>query len=108
MEASEQAGLLERTAVEYVVQVKGIYTAPGDTEAGGGPVTAWRDLTTVVVPPRTKRKTVVEKALEQAAQDIGPIEAQQPVQVRVLSPEDARPFKVSAVVREPELKIEGA
>jgi hypothetical protein len=27
--------------------------------------------------------------------------------VRVLGPEDARPFKVSAVQRDPELRIEG-
>lgn len=92
--------------VEYVVQVRGIYNTPG--EGDGSAVTAWRDLTTVSVPPRTKRKTVVQKAIDQAAGTLQPIEASQPIQVRVLSPEDARPFKVSAVVRDPELRIEDA
>jgi hypothetical protein len=104
MEASEQAGLLERTAVEYVVQVR----TDEVTDFKDTPCEIWRDIATVTVAPRTKRRTVVEKALEQARDRMSPVTADEPLVVRVLSPEDARPFKVSAVVREPELRIEGA
>jgi hypothetical protein len=102
------AAVAQREAVAYVVQVRGIYaTAPGD-EGKGESVTAWRDVATVEVPSRTKRKTVVERAIAQAGHLLGPVEAMQPAQFRVLSPEDARPFKVSTVARDPELRIEGA
>lgn len=94
----------DAATVSYVVQVKGIYTAQGGEE---GPVTAWRDVATVEVPRRTKRRTVVERAISQTASGLASIEAMQPAQFRVLSPEDARPFKVSTVARDPELRIEG-
>lgn len=64
-------------------------------------------MATIEVPRRTKRRTVVERAIERAAHLLGPLEAMQPAQFRVLSPEDARPFKVSTVARDPELRIEG-
>lgn len=99
----------ENALIEYTVQVKGTYDSPqdhqGKAEVG---IVAWRDLTTVSVPPRTKRKTVVAKALAQAGKDVQPSEGQIPLQIRVLGPEDARAFKVSAVVRDPELRIENA
>jgi hypothetical protein len=84
--------------VVYVVQVKGVYTAQG-TE---GTVTAWRDIATVEVSRRTKRRTVVERALSESPRDIS-----DGTLLRVLSPGDARPFKVSTVQRDPELRIEG-
>jgi hypothetical protein len=80
-------------SVGYVVQVR---------DASG----FWSDVATVEVPRRTKRRTVVERAL---AESPSAFELDgEPVDVRVLSPEDARPFRVSTVARDPELRIEGA
>jgi hypothetical protein len=89
--------------VTYVVQLR----SDEVTNWQGEPCAVWRDITTVAVPPRTKRQTVIKKALEQVESRMTPI-AEAPPVVRVLGPEDARAFKVSAVVRDPELRIEGA
>jgi hypothetical protein len=55
--------------VEYVVQVREtlkLAEPVGDGEKGTDYVEAWRDIASVTVPARTKRRTVVEKGLEQA------------------------------------------
>jgi hypothetical protein len=89
--------------VEYVVQVREEFEERG----GGDPYFMWRDFATITVAPRTKRGTVIRKALREAQglRPTGP--SDDALVVRVLGPEDARPFKVSAVQRDPELRIEG-
>jgi hypothetical protein len=85
--------------VGYVVQML-VKARPEGWE--GQPVSAWQDIATVEVSRRTKRRTVVERALGESAREIS-----DGTLLRVLSPGDARPFKVSTVQRDPELRIEG-
>lgn len=82
----------------YVVQQQRVF---GDA-LGGSDITAWVDVATVTVPPRTFRKSVVEKALTEAG--ITP-EVGQQLQVRVLDADSARPFPVGAVQPPPQIVI---
>lgn len=85
--------------VEYVVQVQEAATDDGVGETG-----LWRDVATIAVPARTKRRTVVQKAAEAVQGESAP---GVPQLVRVLGPEDAVPFRVSMVQPAPQLVVEG-
>jgi hypothetical protein len=92
----------EVEAVPYVVQVRERARPEG---WDGQPVEMWRDIATISVSPRTKRRTVVERALRESPDEIG---ASEGAVLRVLSPGDSKTFRVSTVRRDPELRIEGA
>jgi hypothetical protein len=51
----------EALVMAYVVQVREVVDIEPDE-----PYDVWRDVATVEVPPRTKRRTVLERGLEQA------------------------------------------
>lgn len=76
---------------KYVVMVA--YTDGIATEA-------WQDVATVTVPPRTKRKTIIEKAMAQPD-----VEIVDPTCVRVLDEESAREIPVEMEEQPPRLKI---
>jgi hypothetical protein len=61
----------------------------------------WDDIETVTVPARTHRKTVIEKALDQAAITLGP----SAMIVRVLDEGSARESRVESEQPPPRLKI---
>jgi hypothetical protein len=65
--------------VEYVVQVRREFEL--QREDGGGIEVFWADVALVSVPARTKRRTVVEKGLEQAG-----IEKTAELEARLLDP----------------------
>jgi len=73
---------------KYVVQRQ-------DTLEG---VETWTDIATVAVPPRTKRKTILEKALAEAGE-------RQEGLYRVLDEESQREMRVSLEEQPPRLKI---
>jgi hypothetical protein len=73
----------------YVVQER------REDEEGG-----WVDLATVTVPARTHRKTVIEKALEQAKTVLS-----RPITVRVLDEQSARETPVETEQPPPRLRI---
>lgn len=83
-----------REDTTYVVQVerKGLRWVDTDGEIVGEPATAWMDVATVKVPPRTRRATVIPAALKEAG--IKPGDGEQP-RVRVLD-------EASAAVEQPE------
>ena len=56
----------------------------------------WEDVATVEVPPRTKRKTIIEKAAEQSSQPLVAIGGDGVV-MRVLDEESAAGFAVAMV-----------
>jgi hypothetical protein len=66
----------------------------------GGQAGVWRDLAVVTVPARTHRKTVIEKALEQANASIDGV-----MTVRVLDEQSARESKVETEQPPPRLRI---
>jgi hypothetical protein len=72
--------------VRYVVQV-----LHGDV---------WRDAETVDVPPRTKRRTVIERALVGSVPPLG-----ESWEVRVLDVDSAHVTRVGSKARDPELVI---
>jgi hypothetical protein len=95
------AGAARGATVGYVVQERVMALAPGQN---GEPVEMWRDIATVEVSRRTKRRTVVERALSDSSAGI---DASGTALLRVLSPGDSKTFRVSTVQRDPELRIEG-
>lgn len=86
------------TVVIYVVQSR------VDVPEEDGVV--WRDFATVKVPPRTKRKTVIELALQQVKSRSTQEQPDSPWRLRVLPPEAAQVLAVGEKPREPELTIE--
>jgi hypothetical protein len=62
----------------------------------------WHDITTVTVPPRTKRKTIIEKAAAEVDQ---PLVGADPTRVRVLDEESAREIPIEMEEQPPRLKI---
>ena len=70
--------------VAYVVQV-------ATFEDSDGPET-WEDIVTVKVPPRTKRSTVIKKALA----EVGTLAVEKPPRLRALDVESAEVFKPEA------------
>lgn len=60
----------------------------------------WRDFATVTVPAKTKRKTVVAKALEETVLASGKVEF-----IRVIPAEHAVPIRVEMEQPPPQLKI---
>jgi hypothetical protein len=62
----------------------------------------WNDLATVEVPQRTKRKTIIEKALEEA-QHIPAVGAR--IAVRVLDGPSSEVLYVTAEEQPPRLKV---
>lgn len=71
----------------YVVQVM---------SKENGTQSYWQDIATVQVPPRTKRKTIIEKAAEQADRPLVEIGGDGTV-MRVLDEESAAGFAVAMV-----------
>ena len=61
-----------------------------------GAESQWQDIATVEVPPRTKRKTIIEKAAEQADRPLVAIGGDGVV-MRVLDEESAAGFAVAMV-----------
>ena len=86
--------MAENGLSKYVVQV--MVRENGDEST-------WKDVATVEVPPRTKRKTIIEKAHEQSALTAAGSDGQV---VRVLDEESAGGFPV-AVVAGPERLVVG-
>jgi hypothetical protein len=89
----------------YVVQHSAVLQIQDD----GGPgsrVEAWVDIATVTVPARTHRKTVIEKAIDQAAEneDVD-LDLTAALTVRVLDAESARVTPVEMEQPPPRLKI---
>jgi hypothetical protein len=65
---------------------------------------AWGDVVTVTVPAKTKRKTVVAKAVEQAGKDLTIVPGAHVV-LRIIPAEHAEPIKVEMEQPPPQLKI---
>lgn len=80
----------------YIVQVEKTINA-------GSGQTAWVDIATVVVPPRTKRKTIFEKAFEENGS--WRPEAGEGIRVRALDAESAASMPVVLEEQPPRLKI---
>ena len=100
--------------LEYVVQVRQKFDVVVGYEPGTGTDPekaltalqfAWVDITTVTVPPRTKRRTVLEKALASVPLDTVGVEVGEEVQVRVLPPDACACTPVTLKPRDPELVI---
>ena len=64
----------------------------------------WEDVATVEVPPRTKRKTIIEKAQLEAEKALFQV-GENASPVRVLDEESARPLSVQNVPGPPHLVI---
>lgn len=64
-------------------------------------VDAWVDVAVVAVPPKTKRRTVIAKAVEQYP----PLTESGPVSIRVIPADHAEPVKVEMEQPPPQLKI---
>jgi hypothetical protein len=89
----------------YVVQVRG--EVDRDKTFGDdpdNPTLFWKDVATVTVPARTHRKTVIQKALEQAQEDTD-IDVTDALTVRVLDAKSARVTPVETEQPPPRLKI---
>jgi hypothetical protein len=63
----------------------------------------WADAATVEVPPRTKRKTIIEKAFAESGVDAPPLG--KTWRVRVLDEESAREIPVGSKQQPPILEI---
>lgn len=84
----------------YVVQVRGFTqdsVEPFKPHAEGD---VWADVATVKVPPRSKRKTIIERALNASS-----VKLELPVTLRILDADAAREFPVGLRPRDPELVI---
>lgn len=83
----------------YVVQVAVVLTAPDvlyeRPETDEDRTTVWQDVATVVVPARSRRKTIIAKALTDAG--IKPDPGQPAPRVRVLDEESACVHEPGAV-----------
>lgn len=66
-------------------------------------ITVWEDITTVKVPPRTHRRTVVERALAQV--NLAPEVGGEPLLVRALDVDSAHARTVEAEQPPPQLRI---
>src|SRR4051812_26405617 len=84
----------------YVVQVRGHELPDHETFVPNAEGHLWHDVATVEVPPRSKRRTIIERALNAAET---PIEL--PVTLRILDADAAREFPVGLKPRDPELVI---
>jgi hypothetical protein len=84
----------------YVVQAQKAYTHEGAGITPDDAGVAWLDIATVEVPPRTKRKTIIEKAFAE-----GDVVINGTLQVRVLDEESAREVPISLEEQPPRLKI---
>lgn len=62
----------------------------------------WKDVATVTVPPRTKRRTIIEKGLKDANVTIQP---GQTLYVRALDEESARETKATVSQPAPQLEL---
>jgi hypothetical protein len=80
---AEENGAMSTYVVQMMVREKG-----GES--------TWQDVATVQVPPRTKRKTIIEKAAEQADRPLVEIGGAGAV-MRVLDEESAAGFAVAMV-----------
>lgn len=65
---------------------------------------SWDDVATVTVPAKTKRKTVIAKAVEEAGTDLTLLPTM-PVRLRVIPAEHAEEIKVEMEQPPPQLKI---
>lgn len=87
----------------YVVQALKLATHPALENGDEPPIMeAWIDLATVTVPGRTKRATIIGKALREAG--ILPTEAE-PLRLRVLDARSAHVTVVGLRQRDPELEL---
>lgn len=84
---------------KYVIQHR---VEVADGQNGDGAV-AWEDIATVSVPPRTKRKTIIEKAFAEAGVNAPPLLTTW--HIRVLDEESAREIPVGAKEQPPKLVI---
>jgi hypothetical protein len=109
--AKPKAAAVSAEPQEYVVQrlmqLAEVERPQPDTDRVevGKAYGAWVDVATVTVPPRTHRKTVVERAFEQAGVSVAVGET---VSVRVLDADSARVLPVGSVQPPPQLTIGGA
>jgi hypothetical protein len=88
--------------MEYVVQVMTPNVKlPNQPIDQPSTVDAWTDVTVVTVPAKTKRRTVITKAVEQYP----PLAESGPASVRVIPAEHAEPIKVEMEQPPPQLKI---
>lgn len=95
--ASANGGAAANTPGEVVYLVQARKSAAG--------VVDWTDVDVVMVPPRTKRATVREKAREVLAAGDFTLEAGERAMVRVIRIEDAEPFVVEMEQPPPQLKL---
>jgi hypothetical protein len=82
------------------VSESAIYVVQVWTNADRDESREWMDVGEVTVPPRTHRKTVIEKALEDSALEVAGIQF-----VRVIPAGYAEPLKVEMEQPPPRLKI---
>lgn len=82
----------ESTYTVQVMELVGIENAAGRE--------AWFDVATVTVPARTRRKTVIEKGLQQAGLDVT-----EAIKVRALDSESAQVTPVAPYTPPSELRI---
>lgn len=88
-----------RRLSRYVVQMKDDVTTATGAGSGTAEKQMWVDVATVSVPAKTKRKTVIEKALAQAGLDSGELT------LRVLDEDSAHESVVEWEQPPPRLKI---
>jgi hypothetical protein len=95
----------EEAGVQYTLQVAEVIETEVASEEGTEPQeptymerTAWFDVWSGTVPARTKARTVIRKAVAQLGLEPSDNE---PLRVRLLSPEVAEPIEVYPPVRAP-------
>lgn len=93
--AASGGATIRRSEAAYVVQMR-------DPDHADGKV--WEDVATVTVPAKTKRKTVIAKAVEEAGTDLTLLPTM-PVRLRVIPAEHAEEIKVEMEQPPPQLKI---
>lgn len=91
------------TEVEYIVLREIEVDAPQGHEKLAGLFITWEQIAIIKAPPRTKRKSLIAKALAKAA--IVPKAGMPPLRVRVLDVDSARVHEVPVVVAEPRFEI---
>lgn len=103
--SDEDAPTLQTPAeVEYVVQARRPIKAVELSADVPEPVTeVWVDIATVSAAPRTKRRTLISKALAEAG--IKPTAEMESPRIRVLDVDSARVHEVPVVVAEPRFEI---
>lgn len=86
--------------VERAAAVPQTYVVQRQIDDEAGATTHWEDIATVTVPPRTKRRTIIERALLAANAEL-----RLPVTLRILDATAAASIPVSVREREPGLVI---